>query len=98
MSEYFASDGGNLMKLNDKSSFIDRLIMMFNVYQFDFLVALFGFYIVRYLLPNTILENDQNMRTGFTVAFFYAIFGFVRSGLLDHKKELDVRSVGSSYY
>ena len=98
MSEYFSVDGGNFIELHDKSSTTDKFIMMFNVYQFDFFVAFFGFYIVRYLFPNSILGNDQSLRVGLTVAFFYAIFGFVRSGLLDYKKNLDVRSVGSSYY
>lgn len=97
MSEYATSDG-NFSKLYDKSSISDKFIMMFNVYQFDFLVAFFGFYIVRYMFPNSVLGNDQSLRVGLTISFFYAIFGFVRSGLLDYKKKLDVRSVGSSYY
>jgi len=98
MSEYFSVDGGKFTELHDQSSTADKFIMMFNVYQFDFLVAFFGFYIVRYMFPNYILGNDQSLRVGLTVAFFYAIFGFVISGLLDYKKKLDVRSVGSSYY
>lgn len=98
MSEYFAVDGGNFIELDDKSNTTDKFIMMFNVYQFDFFVAFFGFYIVRYMFPNSILGIDQSMRVGLTVAFFYAIFGLIRSGLLDYKKELDIRSVGSSYY
>jgi hypothetical protein len=98
MSEYFSVDGGNFIELHDKSNTVDKFIMMFNVYEFDFFVAFFGFYIVRYMFPNSILGNDQSLRVGLTVAFFYAIFGFVRSGLLDYKKKLDVRSVGSSYY
>lgn len=98
MSEYFSVDGGNFLELHDKSSAADKFIMMFNVHQFDFLVAFFGFYIVRYMFPNSILGNDQSLRVGITVAFFYAIFGFVSSGLRDYKKKLDVLSVGSSYY
>ena len=98
MSEYVALNGDNFIELYDKSGYIDKFIMMLNVYQFDFLVAFLGFYIFRYVFPNTTLGNDQSMRIGLVVAFFYALFGAVRSGLLDHKKELDVRSVGSSYY
>lgn len=98
MSEYFALDGGNVLELHDQSSFTDRFIMMCNVYQFDFLVAFIGFFIVRYLFPNSILGTYQSMRVGLTFSFFYAIFGFIRSGLLDYKKELDVRSIGNSYY
>tara|TARA_Y100000389_G_scaffold202933_1_gene249788 strand:+ start:537 stop:845 length:309 start_codon:yes stop_codon:yes gene_type:complete len=102
MSEYFALDGGNFIgnfiKPHDQSSTTDKFIMMFNVNQFDFFVAFLGFYIIRYVLPNSILGNDQSMRVGLIVAFCYAIFGFVRSGLLDYKKKLDIRSVGSSYY
>jgi hypothetical protein len=98
MSEYFSVDGGNFLELHNKSSTADKFIMMLNVYQFDFLVAFFGFYIVRYMFPNSILGNDQSLRVGLTIAFCYAIFGFLRSGLLDYKKKLDVRSVGSSYY
>jgi len=97
MSEYFALDGGNFSELNHSST-INRFIMMFSVYQFDFFVAFFGFYIVRYVFPNSILGNDQSMRVGLTLAFFYAIFGFISSGLRDYKKKLDVQSVGSSYY
>lgn len=98
MSEYFSVDGGNFIELDDKSSTTDNFIMMFTVDQFDFFVSFFGFYIVRYMFPNSILGNDQSLRVGLTVAFFYVIFVFVRSGLIDYKKKLDVRSVGSSYY
>ena len=97
MSEYATSDG-NFSKLYDKSNYIDKIIMMFNVYQFDFIVAFLGFFIVRYTFPNSILGNDQSLKVGLTLAFFYAIFGLIRSGLLDYKKDLDIRSVGSSYY
>uniref|UniRef100_A0A6C0IZP5 Uncharacterized protein n=1 Tax=viral metagenome TaxID=1070528 RepID=A0A6C0IZP5_9ZZZZ len=98
MSEYISVDGGNFTELHGQSSTTDKFIMMFNVYQFDFFVAFFGFYIVRYMFPNSILGNDQSVRTGLIVAFCYAIFGLIRSRLLDYKKELDIRSVGSSYY
>lgn len=97
MSEYSTVDG-NLSELSDKSNYMDKFIMMLNVYQFDFIVAFLGFYLVRYLFPNSILGHDQSVKVGLTVAFCYAIFGFVRSGLLDYKKVLDIRSVGSSYY
>lgn len=98
MSDYFSAHGGDFLELTDKSSVADKFIMTLNVYQFDFLVAFFGFYTVRYLFPNSILGNDQSLRDGFIIAFSYAIFGFIRSGLLDYKKYLDIRSVGSSYY
>ncbi len=92
MSDYFVVDGGNFVELNYETNFINKIIMMFNVYQFDFLVAFLGFYMVRYLFPNTILGNDQSMKVGLTLAFFYAILGFFRSSLIDYKKELDITS------
>ena len=98
MSEYFALDSGNFVELYNQFSIIDKFIIMLNVYQFDFLVAFFGFFIVRYLFPNLIIGTDQSLRAGLVFAFFYAIFGLIRSGLLEYKKELDIRSVGSSYY
>lgn len=96
MSEYLTSDDANFIELHDQSSTTDKFITMFSVYQFDFCVAFLGFYIFRYVLPNSILGNDQSMRVGFIFAFCLAIFGKVRSGLLDYKKKLDIRSVGSS--
>lgn len=98
MSDHFVVEGDNFVELKDDTSFIDNIILNLNVHEFDFIVAFIGFYIVRYLFPNTILGNDQNIKVGLVVAFFYAVLGFLRSGLLDYKKKLDIRSVGSSYY
>ena len=99
MSEYFSVDGENFSELHDQSSTTDKFIMMLNLYQFDFFVTFFGFYIIRYMFPNSILGKDQSMRVGFILAFFYSIFEFIRSRLLDYKKELDTTgSGGSSYY
>ena len=89
MSEYFKVDGGTYVKLNDNSSCIDKIIMMFSVYQFDFIVAFIGFYIIRYVFPNTILGKDHSLKDGLTLAFFYAFFGFLRSSLLEYKKILE---------
>ena len=98
MSEYNTSGSRNFIELNDPLRFINKLIMMFNVYEFDFIVAFFGFLLLRYWFPNTILGNDQSMKVGFILAFCYALFGFVRSGLLDYKRKIDITSIGSSYY
>ena len=93
MSESFDSYAVNFMELHNKPNFIDKFIMMFDMYQFNFFVAFFGFYIMRYLLPNSLLGNNQSIRAGLILAFFYATFGFVSSGLLDYKRKLDARSI-----
>lgn len=98
MSEYFSLDHGNFVELHDQSGIIDKFIMMLNMYQFDFLVAFLGFYIVRYMFPNLVSGIDQNLRVGLIFAFFYAVFRILTSKLLDYKRNLDIRSVGSSYY
>jgi hypothetical protein len=90
MSEYFELDGETSLQLRDNSSIIDKFIMMFTAYQFNFFVAFLGFYIVRYVFPNTILGKDQSMKDGLTIAFFYAMFYFIMSELIEYKKTLDI--------
>ena len=97
MFEYFASDGSNFVEL-DKPNHIDNFITMMNVYEFDFIVAFLGFFLVRYLLPNKIISKTSSIKDGLVIAFFYAIFGIIRSGMLKYKKHLDIVTVGSSYY
>ena len=87
------------MKTNNKMDFVelgndnlyvfDQIIKKMNIYQFDFLLAFFGFYIVRYTFPNLVLEKDQNLKTGFTLAFCYALLGFIRSQILKYKNDID---------
>ena len=89
MSEYFSQS--RLVELNDDVHVLDRLLMSVNVFQFDFIVAFLGFYIVRYFVPNTILGIEQSVKAGLTLAFCFAVFGLVRSNMLDYKKELDIK-------
>ena len=97
MSEYFESDGSNFVKF-DKPGHLENFITMLNVYEFDFLVAFLGFFVVRYLFPNKIISKTSSIKDGLVIAFFYAIFGIIRSGMLKYKKHLDIVTVGSSYY
>ncbi len=97
MSEY-SHVSTTQAKLQDTSNYFDDIVRYFSVYQFDFLVAFIGFFIVRYIFPNTLLGSSQNVITGLTIAFFYATFGLIRSGLNNYKRRLDVTSVGFSYY
>lgn len=97
MSEY-SHTGSTYAKLSDTSNLLESSVRYLTIYQFDFLVALVGFLIVRNVFPNALLGTQQNLRAGFVIAFFYAIFGLIRSGLNNYKKRLDVTSVGFSYY
>lgn len=67
---------------------IDKILDGIHIYEIDFIVGFIGFYIIRYLAPNTILGVKQDMTTGLTLAFFFATFNFIRSAIIDYKKQL----------
>ena len=56
----------------------------------DFIIALVGFYIIRYLLPNKILKKDTDIKSGFVYAICYSLFGLINSFInLYRKNELE---------
>lgn len=61
----------------------------FTLFQLDFLVAFIGFTAMRYYLPNYILKKPSDFRTGIVLAFCYALFGVIRSTIIDTKKSHD---------
>lgn len=84
-----AIDGSELVEFHHKMNFVDKLISNFTTLEFEFIIAFLGFYIVRFVCPNSILGLDTNMKTGFTLSFFYALLILLRSLLLDYKKDVD---------
>lgn len=89
MSEYLLEDT-HFVQIRDQANIFEKTIVDLNLYQFDFVIMLFGFYVIRYVFPNALLGNDQSIKAGFTVAFFFALFGYIRSHMLDYKKRLDI--------
>tara|TARA_B100001778_G_scaffold279765_1_gene244257 strand:+ start:6195 stop:6503 length:309 start_codon:yes stop_codon:yes gene_type:complete len=65
---------------------VDTIASNMSVMQFDFVVALIGFLLVRYYAPNVLLGRDHDLLSGLVFAFFYAIFGTIRSVLLSWKE------------
>lgn len=60
-----------------------------------------GFTVVRYYLPNYILEKPTTLRTGVVLAFCYALFGSIRGFIIDAKKSHDTlmtKAEGVGYY
>lgn len=56
----------------------------------DFLIALIGFYFVRYIIPNSILKKDISHISGFVYSMCYALFGLIRNLMnLSRHKELE---------
>lgn len=89
MSEYLQSE---FVELNTDTNIIHRIMLALNVNQFDFVVAFIGFYIVRYVFPNSLLTTEQNFKTGIIIAFCYAIFGVIRSSIMHYKTRLEIIS------
>tara|TARA_B100001741_G_scaffold307630_1_gene302739 strand:- start:2366 stop:2668 length:303 start_codon:yes stop_codon:yes gene_type:complete len=87
-------DGRN--GLNEPLTTTERLASLVTVLQFDFVVALIGFFLVRYLAPQSILGRDTDVKSGLVFAFFYALFGVIRSLLLGWKTGVDEKY--HSYY
>ena len=45
----------------------------------DFMIALVGFYFIRYIIPNSILKKNTDLFSGFILSLCYATFGIVRN-------------------
>tara|TARA_Y100000741_G_scaffold89868_1_gene66440 strand:+ start:476 stop:721 length:246 start_codon:yes stop_codon:yes gene_type:complete len=60
----------------------ERGFLKIPMYQLDFLVSFFGFFIVRYCAVQLALVQSIQPKVGLVIAFFYALFNFLRNQLL----------------
>lgn len=51
----------------------------------DFMIASVGFYFIRYLIPNSILQKNTTAKNGIVFALCYAIFGLIRNFINIHR-------------
>lgn len=58
------------------------------VYEFDFLVAFFGFLLVRYTLPNSVLGREVSLGSGVVLALGFALYGYVRALLIQWRESI----------
>ena len=58
------------------------------VYEFDFLVAFFGFLMVRYTVPHSLLGRDVSLGAGVVLATAFALYGYVRALLIQWRKSI----------
>lgn len=68
---------------------INVLFSSLSMFQFDFLLGLIGFFMIRHTLPSLILQKDLDVKTGVVLALCFALFGSFRSYLLQIKKNTD---------
>ena len=52
----------------------------------DFMIAFVGFYFVRYMIPNSILQKNTTVKNGIVYALCYAIFGLIRNFINIYRK------------
>jgi len=75
-----------------------EVLSKLSLFQIDFLVAIIGFTLIRYYLPNYILSKNSNLKTGVVLAFCYALFGSVRSYVIEMKEDNEKRQGTVGYY
>lgn len=61
----------------------ERRLLNLPMYQLDFLVCFFGFFIVRYCAVQVALAQTIEPKVGLVIAFFYALFNFLRVQILN---------------
>lgn len=60
----------------------ERGFLRITMYQLDFLVSFFGFFIVRYCAVHLALAKNIEPKIGLVISFFYALFNFLRHQIL----------------
>jgi hypothetical protein len=79
-----ATSYANVPEKNTILAWIARMA----VYEFDFIVAFFGFLFVRYTLPHSVLGRDVSLGAGLVLAFGFALYGYIRALLMQWKENL----------
>tara|TARA_Y100001936_G_C15921635_1_gene584394 strand:+ start:470 stop:730 length:261 start_codon:yes stop_codon:yes gene_type:complete len=72
----------------EKKSFLDNAVMKLSTLQFKFIFSFVGFFVIRYLIPKYLLKEKIKIMYGLTLAFCYALFGYLTFHVYNYQEQL----------